>query len=366
MVTPRVLFINPILYHYRAGVFRALDARRDIEATFASDTKSRDGIAVIQPSELSRHRRLRARRFGRLEWHQGVVSLLLRASFSDVVFLGDVSTVSTWIGALVARARGMRVYFWTIGWHRPERGIKRVIRMTFYRLADRLLLYGNGAVEIGAALGYPREKMSVIGNSIDPHAKVPRRGAIRLPTRQASVAWYGAVIRLTSVKRLDMLVDAVAMLREQGHDARVMLVGAGPEEPRLRSRANERGVPLSLTGPAYDTEDLSRVYEVLDVTVVPAAVGLSAIQSLAYGVPVVSDDDSYAQMPEWEAIKPGATGETYRSGSVEGLAQAMMRVTERLQREREYVAAVCRDEYSRWSPEAHAARIAKVLIADGQ
>jgi glycosyltransferase involved in cell wall biosynthesis len=52
-------------------------------------------------------------------------------------------------------------------------------------------------------------------------------------------------------------------------------------------------------------------------------VGLTAMQSLAYGTPVITHGDCERQAPEWEAIVPGETGAVFECGSAESLAGAV-------------------------------------------
>ena len=344
-------------------MFTALDEDGRIDVTFASDIRGRDGIAVMDPRELRRHVRTRSHRSGALEWQSGVIRLLLRRRYDDVVLLGDVSTLSTWVASLIARSRRMRVHFWTIGWHRPETGLKRRIRLAFYRLAHQLLLYGSTARDIGLDMGFPARRMRVIGNSVEQMTAPEELRTLRIPSKEPGELWVGAVIRLSAVKRLDLLVSAAAELVAQGSRVRVVLVGAGPMRDELTRQARSQSVRMDVIDPVYGAEALGAVYERLDITVVPAAAGLTAIQSMSFGVPVVSDDAPYAQMPEWEAIVPGRTGELYAAGDPHSLAQAIDRLASRLADDREPVASACRHEAAtRWSVRSHADRITEALL----
>jgi glycosyltransferase involved in cell wall biosynthesis len=60
-----------------------------------------------------------------------------------------------------------------------------------------------------------------------------------------------------------------------------------------------------------------------NATVVPGAVGLTAIQSLNYGTPVITHDDPNEQGPEWEAIRNGLNGRLFRKGDPVDLAEAI-------------------------------------------
>ena len=172
---PRTLICYPFLPHYRLGVFQALD-RSAYTFVFAGDIRTRDNIRGIDPDEVTDYRPLRNVKIGRALWQIGATSQALDKRFDLLVFAGDVATLSTWVAAAAARLQGRSVAFWTIGWHRPERGIKRLIRIAFYRIAHVLLLYGDTGRQIGIECGYPSARMKIIGNSIadtDCCANVP-------------------------------------------------------------------------------------------------------------------------------------------------------------------------------------------------
>lgn len=357
----RVLIVYPFLPHYRRGVFLELDRTPEVDVTFASDTRGRLGIEVMDSDDLSNFVRVCTKRLGRIEIQSGVLSLLFSHRFDAVLFLGDVASISTWAAAIVARSRGIRTLFWTIGWHRPERGLKRLLRLAFYRLAHTLLLYGSIGRDVGVEMGYPPSRMVVIGNSIDVSATSDRFvQADGLPPSRNELA-VGAVARITEVKGFHLLIDACAILRRRGVNVIVKLAGAGPALTDLESRAWAAGVPLKLTPPIYKAEDLAIFYKDLDATVVPQAIGLTAIQSLGFGVPAISDDDRYSQMPEWEAIVPGVTGELYVRDDAASLADAVLRV--QTLRHTPGCVAACHAEYERWSPQVHARNILDAIGA---
>lgn len=369
---PRCLVVYPHLPHYRFGVFSELDADARWVFTFAADIDSSDGsIRTIPFDRLQRTVHLENHWLRGVLWQKGLLAAI-RDDYDAVVFLGDATHASTWIGALFARARGSRVLYWTIGWHRPERGLKRLVRASFYRLAHRVMLYGSDGRAIGASVGFPLRRMVVIGNSGDSSAadadgnrtegtaEVERLGDPDLGDRD----WVGAVVRLTREKRLELLVGAVANLRKRGRDVGVLLVGSGPESERIKRLATDRGVPVRMPGAVHTREGLAEVYKRLVVTVLPERAGLTVVQSMSHGVPVVSVGDPFRQVPEFRAIVSGVTGDLYAPEDELGLADAVERVLDMVAADPEGVAASCRDEVARrWSAKAHAGAIRAVLDA---
>lgn len=365
-----VLVVYPQLPHYRYGVFSELD-RGPLTVTFAAGSVAREGIELIPPGVLRETVELRNRWFGRVLWQSGLLSLLARRRFDHVILLGDASVASYWLALLLLRLQRRSVWLWTIGWHRPETGLRRLVRLAFYRLARGLLLYGTTARSIGTELGYPADRMCVIGNSA---VSLVASGSSELPSQVEKALGtiaeggrfvIGAVIRLSPQKGLDLVIEAAALLQQQDVPVSVLLVGDGPCRADLTRRAAELGVDLHMPGAVYGEQCLARVYEVLDLTVVPRAVGLTAVQSMAHGTPVVSDDDVYAQMPEWEAILPGQTGGYYESGDVRSLAERLVTWRDKLAcpESSDEIAAACEAEVRRgWEPVGHADRIADALL----
>lgn len=357
---PRVLTVYQHLPHYRAEVFAELQASADADWAFAADLRSSDGsIPTIPPERIGTFHRLRNHWHRGVLWQSGLVALVLRKRFDAVVFLGDAAYASTWLAAILCRARGSKVLFWTIGWHRPDHGIRLHVRLAFYRIAHALLIYGHTGKRIGASLGYPPSRMTVVGNSTSSHAV--QAADATAPTAclpELGCEVVTAVLRLTEPKGLDLLVRAVGLLRARGRRVVVLLAGAGPETAPLRRLAEALDVDLRLPGPVYSAAALRLIYERTAVTVVPLNAGLTCIQSLSYGRPVITTDDPYKWAPESEAIRPGVTGGHYADGSVDSLADVIEDWLTRMRVDGPSIAAACRQEVAlRWTASGQAAAI---------
>jgi len=347
---------------YRYGIFSKLDASMEIDFTFASDVTSDNGVPALPASTVQRHILLKTTRIGGMTWQQGLLPHLLRTQYDMVIFLGDVSHLSTWVASVMLRLRGAKVFYWTIGWHRPEVGLKRAVRLSFYRLANSLLLYGEMARALGVMHGYPEERMSVIGNS---HVSPDRVGGTRVVEASGVDSAFpvvGAIIRLNEVKRLDLLLRAATELKRRGEEITVVLVGEGPAKMHLQRLAGQLGVDTRFLGAIYDVDEIARLYADILVTVVPSAIGLTAIQSMHHGVPVITDSDAYSQMPEWEAVRDGVTGGLFDPGDHIDLADVISRWLNMICTRRDAIADQCRSEVeARWTPAVQARLIEEAL-----
>jgi glycosyltransferase involved in cell wall biosynthesis len=234
------------------------------------------------------------------------------------------------------------------------------MRLAFYRLADRLLVYSERGKELASVAGYPAERVVVIYNSLDleeANAVVAdiERGASRVsppaaffsdPDRPTLVC----TARLTRVCRFDLLLRSAALMRDEGRPANILLVGDGPMRPELEKLADDLKLDVHFTGAVYDEKRLGNWLYHADLTVSPGKVGLTAIHSMMYGTPVITHGNLDAQMPEVETVVEGETGAFFDQNDERDLARAILGWLEApLGRDsiREHCRAVIREK---WNP----------------
>ena len=267
-----------------------------------------------------------------LLWQKGLIRLALRRDIDGMIFLGNVYFLSTWFAALIARLTRKRVLFWTHGWIRNEQGIKAAIRNLFYRLPHGLLLYGNRAKLIGVQNGFAKDILYVVYNSLDYEMQRNARAKItdnhtkqvrRMLFPHSSNPVLICTSRLIRLRGLELVLGAMAELREQGFETSLLLVGDGPEREYLWKMAMDLRLAVNFYGACYDEDRLAELIMSANVTVAPGKVGLAAMHSLVYGTPVITHNDPAEQMPEWEAIIPGQTGDFFRRGDVHDLARTI-------------------------------------------
>ena len=122
-----------------------------------------------------------------------------------------------------------------------------------------------------------------------------------------------------------MLIDAYAEHSIEGLRYNLVIVGDGPEMQRLKEKACNTPFPSGVWfyGECYDEDRLAELFYNSVLCVSPGNVGLTAIHAMTYGVPVVTHDDFYTQMPEYEAIEEGRTGLLYHAGDFSDLKRAI-------------------------------------------
>ena len=350
--------IYPYIPHYRVPVFRTLAAndgtrgyeffagKNTVDATIKSEEPGDKSVSKYAPTFTV---------FG-LTFQFGLLRLCFSREYRHLVFLGDPHFITTWIYAALARIAGKKVWFWTHGWLRLEAGAKGWMRKFFYCIPNGLLLYGERARSIGAQSGLDPKRLHVIYNSLDYDKQRAVRErlqseflrdsfAVEVPSWLRVEPYFACIARLTDLCRFDLAIEALSRLKkENGIDIGMVFIGDGPLRDALQELAFRLGVRCWFAGAIYDEETIGRFLYNARAVVSPGKVGLTAMHSLAYGTPVISHNDFEKQMPEFEAITPGKTGDFFAAGSAADLAMVMLRWINKVRDDGERKACYARIE----------------------
>jgi glycosyltransferase involved in cell wall biosynthesis len=147
------------------------------------------------------------------------------------------------------------------------------------------------------------------------------------------------VSRLISHKRIDMLLDAVALLHAEGIPVTCRVIGDGPQREELRNRSRALGLDWAVEF-RHGIREQKEVYALVKaakVFVFPSAregFGIAVLEALACGVPVVTTSavDNLAQhlvarSPRGIICDPSATA---MAAAVKALLAGGLPVSERI------------------------------------
>jgi len=367
---PRILVIYQYVALYRVPVFTELARSDQFQFTFMSGVSGRG-----ETPKIADRKTLECADFawvptencwfpGGLLWQRGVLRAAVSRDYDGIIFLGDMHYISTWLAAAIMKMLGRPAAFWTIGMHRPESGAKLAIRNFWHSLPGRIMVYARYARDIMVEGGVPAERVAVIGNSLDFERQTELFHALHAqPPAVADRPLLVAIGRLTPRRKLERLVEAVALLRASGLETRVWLIGQGPERDNLKRRAAELGVQdvVEFLGPLYDEETIAHHLYQADICVVPGIIGLGAVHAHSYGVPVITCGDWALQAPEGEVIAEGVTGAFCRWDDAESVAHEI-RSWLKAGHARDQVRQACRARVADgWTPKSQRRAIEDAL-----
>ncbi len=164
--------------------------------------------------------------------------------------------------------------------------------------ADVVTTLGTGMRNATIARGVDPERVFIAPNAVPMDFLEPRdQAGARTALGISDALWVGSVATINDDEGLDTLIDSVALLRGEGLDVRVLIVGDGPGLADLRRRAERSGVPLLAPG-RVPVAEVRQWYDVLDVFALPrrdtavnrAVTALKPLEAQARGIPVVGSD----------------------------------------------------------------------------
>ncbi len=222
------------------------------------------------------------------------VAALARRHDADVLHCHQYSPFV--YGRLASLARGRpRVVFTEHGRleDAPPSWKRRLVNPLLGRFPGKMFAVSQDLRRHMLAEGFPAARVEVIENGIDPGPEPGRddrgraRAALGLP-HDAPVV--GTVARLDPVKDLPALVRAIAEVRRTLSDARLVIVGDGPELERILAATHDAGVTdaVTTTGHRDDARELLPAFDVFANVSTSEGISLTILEAMAATCPVVA------------------------------------------------------------------------------
>lgn len=301
--------------HYRKGVIEHFARDPQVDVTYIGGRAGIEGIKEHSFSDKAKFFGVATYYLGNIVFQPYVLLLCLFGRFDAYVFLANPYFITTWIGAAICRLRGRRVVFWGHGFKSEKPSLANNVRKIFFSLANSFYTYGWRAKSIAVNFGFSPDSIYVGFNSLDYLKQIEVRNKVlesessNPPVRDNGELNVLCISRLTDICRYDLLLSAARIAYDKyGLKVNIVVIGEGPVRKTLEQQANELKLNVSFLGAIYDEVEIAKHVFNSDVTVSPGKVGLTAMHSLMYGTPVISNDDFVSQMPEVEALVVGWTG----------------------------------------------------------
>jgi glycosyltransferase involved in cell wall biosynthesis len=308
--------------------------------SFAWDLPLLDGY----PNEVVPSRRMPAF-LGRIRdrWGPGdrwPIDLLsrLRVGHWDALLVHGYVSGAAWAGGITAKRLGIPIILrgesHDFGRRNSLRHVawRRFLRVVLRRV-DAFLAVGTRNLDLLCALGVPRPKIQVAYYAVDN--EFFRRAIDSSPGKSARLrqGWgvgpadvvVGFVGKLAGYKAPDLLLRAVAQLRQRGKGVHVVIVGSGSLDGELRTLQASLGLTDVHWIGFVNQGEMPFYYHAMDVLVLPSifeAWGLVLNEAMACGVPCIASDVVGA-VPD--LIEGRGTGLTFPAGDVAKLTGCLDR-----------------------------------------
>jgi len=354
----KLCYIDNVATHYRKAIFLLIDQTFECDYLFGEslgDIKQMD-TSLLKGNVM----KTKTYKWHGWYWQKGVVSKLWKP-YDRYILIGETRALSTWTFCLLARFTGKsrRVFFWSHGWYGKETWLERAIKKVQFHLpGGGIFLYGNYARGLMIKEGFNPDKLFTIHNSLDYDNQLTLR------QKQQPTAIYRDhfsndgknlifVGRLTPIKKLDMVLEALADCNNRGEKYNMTFIGDGEKKDDLMTLTHQLGLEQQVWfyGACYDENKLSELIYNADLCVAPGNVGLTAMHALVFGTPVITHNNFPYQMPEFESIHEGETGAFFEQDNIVSLSAAISNWFE-THKDREIVRNNCYKEIDeQWTPQ---------------
>lgn len=316
----RLALLTEIPAPYRIALFNALAERVDLRVLFLAEADPRRAFYELHRDEWRfDHRVLRGaqlRRGGRwIVFNVGVLRGLRRFR-PDAVAVGGWNQPAFWLALAYCRLRRIPLLVWIESTARDERSEAKPLalaRKAMIRGAAGAYVPGTAAASYARALGV--ERIEIAPNAVD--ASIFERAALDRSDRDGCTFLYAG--RLDPEKGLDTLVEAFADV-----PGRLLLVGAGSDEERLRALADDR---VRFESPR-DRDGLVELYAAADVFVLPSRSepwGMVLNEAATAGLPLVATDEVGSA---YDLIEDGKSGFRVPANDPAALRNALRQLAE--------------------------------------
>ncbi|MBX3144438.1 MAG: glycosyltransferase [Trueperaceae bacterium] len=213
-----------------------------------------------------------------------------------------------------------------INWAHPKAAIARLMMNRTYRMADGIVAVSAGVAEsISEMTGLSLERIATLynpvvtpelsrlaGESVDHRFFVAKRAPVIL-----------SVGNLREVKDHETLIRAFRLVVDE-LDARLLILGEGPERQRLERLVTELGLDELVDMPGFDKNPFAYMAKADLYALTSRREGLpgALVQALACGLPAVATNCRSGPL---EVLEGGKLGELVPVGDVAALGAAMLR-----------------------------------------
>ena len=213
------------------------------------------------------------------------------------------------------RSRGIEVVSWTHGTdlQRSSR-LSNLVHHVEHELCDGIVLY---AESMRAHLLERHRKKAFVANNTLNLTEYPRRelDRARVLSKRGIHTTKNIIFvgRVQARKRIQDLLDAFGRLEQE--DCGLIIVG--PDEERILEGAAKTRPRVFPLGPLYGSEVLDLMM-CTDVYCMPGAIGLSIVDAMYCGLPVVTEQVTHG--PEIMYLREGENGFIVPVGDIAALA----------------------------------------------
>lgn len=341
----KVLLIEPVLAHYREDLYKYYLQSTIFDFTILAGDDYQ-GIHSLQNNNYKTLRYFKFKLFN-IDFFYLKKSLDFAKKINpDVIICSGVDfhlLHTLWIYFLFYKIRKKHFFWWSHGTYGNQGRIGKQIRKIFYKNSSGIMVYSDNGKQNLLSLGINSSEICVINNAIN-HSDYGYLNYNIFSNKEKEINKLNILFcgRITANKKLELLFSAIKILKNKGYDdIFVSIIGDG-DIFKYRELATEFKIDniVKFYGGKYGNE-AAPIYLESDLFVYPGGIGLSILQALSYGLPVITTDDMNAHGPEIELLIENKNGSFYFNNNANDLVEKILYWRNKLFNSKEDIQKCC-------------------------
>jgi len=269
-----------------------------------------------------------------------------------VIAINNRKHLTEYAALILCKIFRIKFIWWTHGYDHAESNknnykskLKEFYTLFFLNLGDSIMTFSSKGSEYLLKKGIKGEKIFTAFNTLNTSKIIKIKdetiknfdyiylyNTYSIHSDEPIIIFSG---RLKKEKKVEDLIRAVAIVRQQIANIKIVIVGNGEDESRLKKLAAEIAPHnIIFLGGIYDEQRLAEWFTIAKLCVIPSYVGLGIVHAFCYGLPVICEQ-SPNHGPELQYLKNGINGFMVEKDDVQGLA---LKIEELLTDEQKLVA----------------------------
>ena len=340
-----IVIVQPILAHYRDSLFARLVACPEFDIHVLAGKQIDNVKEIDEPSPKIEanliNKKIKADSHS-LIWQAGVFKYVMKQRPNIIVLTGvDPHLLSNLLLAIFNKIfLHAKIIWWGHATVNSKGKTGKYFRRFFFNLGHGVFTYSNAARQNVQSLISSKIPVVAIKNCINNEEYGFNYHFDNVIERKELTILFSG--RITGKKRLDILIDAMALLQNKNFEFRCLIIGEGPQKAAAEKQVLDCQLSDSVNflGERYGKE--SRCYfEQADLFVLPGKVGLSIIHGLSFGLPVLTSDRLEIHSPEFEIIQPGYNGDFFSGFDPQSLSEKIIEWSKKISNNKQQIAARC-------------------------
>lgn len=339
----KIIVLQRILPHYRAGIFRKLCGRFPGMSVFYGQPYKNESLK--NADNLSDNIFIRCSntyfdKNGKI-FISKIFSKIKDLRPEIIISVFNVGNLNIYILFLLRKFLKFKIILWSFGYDpvrgfNPDKYFTDKIRLYLSQKADAVIFYWENGKEEVSRYSKVSGHYFVAPNTLDTDKQTELKRKFEITGKEKIKSELGVkekfhfvyVGRLLEDKQIDLLLKAFSHLEKDTAEIRLTIIGDGPEKSTLENLSRELKLKnIFFTGEITDDELTGKWIFISDAFVMPGRLGLSVVHTFCFGTPVISQKkEKHFHGEGIGYVKDGVNGFLAEDENISELAERMKRI----------------------------------------